>query len=157
MRNWMLFIGVALTMLLVSCTEQPFFEKVYSFDNNEWEQREKPTFEVDIKDTTKAYNFILSLRTTTDYEYNNLWIFWHTETPDGEVVREPFELKVSNPDGTWIGKNSGTIVENQLNFMRRKMPKKGKYIFTIEQGITEPKVTQVLDIGLKITEVKEGQ
>lgn len=144
-------------LLLTACGEAPYYEKVESFNNNEWTQKQKPQFTVDIDDTSAVYSFVLTLRTTTDYAYNNLWIFWNTQTPDGEKVREPFEIKVANPDGTWIGKNSGTIVEHQLHFRNRKIEKKGKYTFTLEQGITEPVIKEVLDVGLKVEKNPEEQ
>jgi len=130
------------------------YEKVESFAGNEWKQNQKPTFSVQIDDTTATYEFVLTLRTTTDYKYNNLWIFWNTKTPDGKSVREPFELRIANPDGSWVGKSSGTIVENQLHFQKRKIGVKGKYTFTLEQGITEPAIGELLDVGLKVEKEK---
>lgn len=130
------------------------YEKVYAFENEEWTQKVKPLFRVDITDTTKEYDFILTLRTTTDYQFNNLWIFLNTTTPSGQKAREPFEIKITNPDGSWAGKKTGTVVEIPLYFRRRKMPEKGQYKFLIEQGITESKIDQVLDIGLRVEEAK---
>lgn len=130
------------------------YEKVYAFENEEWTQKVKPLFKVDITDTTKEYDFILTLRTTTDYQFNNLWIFLNTTTPSGQKAREPFEIKITNPDGSWAGKKTGTVVEIPLYFRRRKMPEKGQYKFLIEQGITESKIDQVLDIGLRVEEAK---
>ena len=143
-RNKFLFVFVAITLL--SCSEAPFYEKAYSFDNKEWKQDLKLKFEVDIIDIDKEYDFVLSFRTTTDYNYNNLWFFMKTEAPDGSNSREPFEVKISNPDGSWIGTKTGSIVEIPLVFARRKLPLKGKYKFVIEQGITESKVDEILDV-----------
>lgn len=140
---------------LVSCESAPTFEKSYVFDNKEWKQDVKPSFTVDIKDASKEYDFVLTLRTTTEYKFSNLWVYMNTKTPNGEKAREPFELKITNPDGSWIGNKTGTIVENSLNFKRRKLPLKGKYTFVLEQGITESKIDQVLDIGLVVTEAKK--
>jgi len=140
---------------LISCESAPTFEKSYIFENKEWKQDVKPSFTVDIKDASKEYDFVLTLRTTTEYKYSNLWVYMNTKTPNGEKAREPFELKITNPDGSWIGKKTGTIVENSLNFKRRKLPLKGKYTFILEQGITESKIDQVLDIGLVVTEAKK--
>ncbi len=144
----------ALIFILVSCSETPYYEKVYSFDNNEWKQDQKSVFKVNIDDTTSTYRFVLTLRTTTDYDYSNTWLFWTSETPLKEKVREPFELKIANPDGSWIGKSSGTIVENQLTFAERKITIPGEYIFTIEQAVTEQKLKDVLDIGLSVYKEK---
>ncbi len=144
-----LLIGV-----LYSCSEQPFYEKVYSFKNNEWSQRVKPSFTIDIKDINIEYNFAITLRTTTDYKFSNLWIYMNTITPDGTKAREPFQIAVTNPDGSWAGIKTGTIVELPLQFNNRRLPKKGKYTFTLEQGITDSKIDEVLDIGLRVTEGK---
>jgi gliding motility-associated lipoprotein GldH len=140
---------------LISCESAPTFEKSYVFENKEWKQDVKPSFTVDIKDASKDYDFVLTLRTTTEYKYSNLWVYMNTKTPNGEKAREPFEIKITNPDGSWIGKKTGTIVENSLNFKRRKLPLKGKYTFILEQGITDSKINQVLDIGLVVTEAKK--
>lgn len=142
-------------MTIVSCQDTQTYEKSYAFENKEWPQNVKPSFTVDIQDTTKAYDFVITLRTTTEYKYSNLWIFLNTTTPDGQKAREPFEIMTTNPDGTWIGKKTGTIVEHALMFKRRKLPLKGKYVFVIEQGITDSKVDQVLDIGLQVLEAKQ--
>lgn len=142
-------------LMLTSCEIAPTYEKTYTFDKNEWDQKVKPTFTVDVKSTEKEYDFILTIRTTTDYKYSNLWIYWNTTTPDGKKAREPFEIKITNPDGSWIGKKTGTIVENSLFFKSRKMPMKGKYTFVLEQGITDSKIDQILDVGLLVQEVKK--
>lgn len=146
---------IIFTAFLASCGSTPIFEKSYVFEKGEWKQNTKPSFVVEIKDPTKEYDFVLTLRTTTEYKYSNLWIYMSTKTPNGEKAREPFELKITNPDGSWIGKKTGTIVENSLNFKRRKLPLNGKYTFVLEQGITDSNIDQILDVGLVVTEAKK--
>lgn len=153
MRN-LIFISVACIYVLSSCSDAAVFEKSFSFANEKWDQRVKPTFVIPIQDTSKMYDFTLTVRSTTDYKYSNLWVFMNTKTPNGEVAREPFEIKTTYPDGTWIGKKTGTIVEHILHFKRRKLPQKGNYIFKLEQGITKNVVDEVLDISLIVTESK---
>lgn len=151
-RNSILII--LLSVLLFSCGEQPFYEKVVAFDNREWKLDVKPTFEFDVKDISKSYDFTLALRTSTDYQYSNVWIFMKTITPDGTIAREPFEILITNDDGSWVGEKSGSVVTTPLYFRSRKLPKKGKYTFIIEQGITESKVDQVLDLTFTVEESK---
>lgn len=126
------------------------YQKSYTFEKAEWEQNVKPSYTVDIKDTVKVYDFTLTLRTTTDYKFSNLWIYLNTTAPDGKKSREAFEIQITNPDGSWSGKKTGTIVENNLIFKRKKIPLKGKYVFVLEQGITASKIDQVLDVGLTV-------
>ncbi|MDP4597069.1 MAG: gliding motility lipoprotein GldH [Crocinitomicaceae bacterium] len=139
-----------LSLLTASCTKKAIYTKAYRFKNEQWTQSVKPSFEVDIQDTTQLYDFIFTLRSTTDYAYNNLWIFLRTTPPFGKSVREPYEIKTADANGNWIGKKSGTVVEHQLIFKRRKVPFKGKYKFKLEQAITEKSVDEVLDISLEV-------
>ena len=149
-----IFFLFFIAFLLGSCEESAYYQKSFGFKNNTWNQNVKPEFVVEFLDTTKLYDFVITLRTTTDYKYSNLWIFLNTTPPVGKSVREPYEIKTTYPDGSWIGKETGTVVEHQLVFKRRRLPFKGKYKFVIEQGITEKKIDQILDVSLRVEEVK---
>jgi gliding motility-associated lipoprotein GldH len=151
-RVWVLALVLP---VLFSCSEAPMYEKVYSFDNREWKQDQKMRFVVDIKDTSKVYDFTLSVRTTTDYKYSNLWMFMKTIAPDGSTGREPIQLFLTNPDGTWVGTKSGGTVETPLYFKKRKLPLKGKYTFILEQGITDDRVTEILDLIFRVDYAKD--
>ena len=153
MRNSiLLLIGL---LIFTACGEQPYYEKVYSFEGKSWKQEVKPEYKVNITNIQEEYDFTLFLRTTTDYAYNNLWIFLKTETPDGTIERKPFEILIANPDGSWVGNKTGTVVETVLSFSSRKLPMKGEYKFTVEQGITESSVNDVLDLGFRVELAKK--
>lgn len=146
-----LFIG---GFVIASCGDNPHYDKTFAFENKTWDQRVMPSFTVDIPDTSNVYDFVITLRTTTSYSFNNLWVFLNTKTPSGVIGREPFQIRIANDDGSWIGTKSGTVVENQLVFNARKFPEKGTFKFTLEQGISEETIDEVLDIGLRISERK---
>ncbi len=142
-------------LCLFSCGNDSFYTKSYSFKNRTWDRNEKPSFIVEIEDTTQLYDFIITLRTTSDFKYNNLWIFLNTIPPNGQLVREPYEIKTCHPNGSWIGKKTGNIVENTLIFKRKKVPIKGKYKFSLEQATTDELIDEVIDISLEIKKLKE--
>lgn len=148
MRKLLMLLTLAL--LTQACTENAFYEKSYSFKGNEWEQGIKPSFKVEITDTAQVYDFMITLRNTTDYPYSNCWIYLNSLTPSKAKAREPFELKITRPDGSWVGNKSGTIVENTLHFRQRKFPVAGTYYFKLEQGVIQSSLPEVLDIGLRI-------
>jgi len=153
MRTAIFLFGILL--LLQSCEQPAFYTKSYSFKNNKWSQDVKPNFVIDFKDTVTLYDFVITLRTTTDYKYNNLWVFLNTTPPNGKTIREPYEIKTTYPDGSWIGKKTGTVVEHQLVFKRRRLPYIGKYKFVLEQGISDKTIDEVLDISLRVQKVSE--
>lgn len=145
---------VLLSIVLFSCGEQPLYEKVYSFNEREWSLDQKPEFKIEIQDTTAVYDISLTLRTTTDYKFNNLWIFLKTTIPDGQSERKPFQIRIANEDGSWVGTKTGSVVETSLDFPARKLPMKGEYTFTVEQAVTQSVIDEVLDIGLRVKESK---
>lgn len=144
------FLGLFLGMILISCGESPMFQKSYSFENREWKVDVKPTFEVEISDTSKPYTFKLTFRTTTSYPYSNLWIFLKTITPSGVEVREPYEIKLAAPDGAWVGERSGSLVNTSLLFSNRNLPEVGTYTFEVEQGITASEVVEISDVTFEV-------
>lgn len=146
------YLAFLLVLLLSACGETPLYENTYSFDDKEWSRDEKPTFTFQIDDIEKEYDFTITLRTTTDYKYSNLWIFLKTETPEGISAREPFQIQITDETGAWIGNKMGSVVETPLSFSKRKLPLKGEYKFTIEQGITQSTIDEVLDIGFRLDE-----
>lgn len=143
--------------ILSACSEETLYEKVYTFKEHQWDQKVKPSFVVTISDTTVSYDFIITLRTTTDYAFSNLWIYLNSKAPKGESAREPFEFKIADANGFWLGKNSGSVLENQLIFRNRRMPQKGKYTFVIEQGITQSNIDEVLDISMLVQKTKASE
>ena len=147
-----LFLGL---FFLTSCGETPLYNKAFSFKNNTWSQTEKPVFVVDIPDTVHFYTIEITLRTTTDYAYNNLWFFIHTKTPNGETGREPVQIKIASEDGNWIGEKSGSVVSTSVYYRHKRFPEKGKYVFTLEQGITETLAPNIMDISYTVTQDKD--
>ena len=77
-----------------------------------------------------------------------------TESPDGTIAREPFEIMITDENGKWIGNKTGSVVETSLYFKKRTLPIAGKYSFTIEQAITASTIDEVLDIGFTVTKEK---
>lgn len=140
--------------ILFSCGESPMFQKSFSFENQEWNLDVKPKFEVKIDAISKPYTFRLTFRTTTDYAYNNLWIFLKTTTPSGIIAREPYEIKLANPNGAWLGEKSGSLVTTSLIFADRKLTENGTYTFEVEQGITASKVNEISDVTFEVDVVE---
>lgn len=150
-----LFFGFTLVLLMASCNTEAIYDKSYSFENHQWTQKAKPTFVVEISDTTKFYNVDFTLRTTTEYPFSNIWMNIGMRLPDGSKLRKPYELKITDQNG-WLGTKSGTMVETILSFPKSQLPQKGKYVFTIEQATPEQVVLEVLDIGLRVSEAKKN-
>lgn len=153
--NKKLFTGIFLLLfVLTSCGDSPYFQQSVSFTNLTWSRKQKPTFVVEIKDVSKTYDMTLTFRTSTHYHFRNAWIYLNSITPDKKKFREPYEIQISDDKGYWLGKKTGSIVENKLVFRNRKFPTPGKYTFVLEQGVIQKVLYGVYDIGLELKEVK---
>lgn len=136
--------------VLQSCGEQPYFEEVYSFDDKSWDKKDTAVYVVDVQDTVMTHDFILSLRTSTDYLYSDLWIYIMVTAPDGSTSKVAQKIPMARPDGSWIGNVSGTLVESRLRFDSKPFPLKGEYVFKLMNATQEKSIPHVMDIGLRI-------
>lgn len=136
--------------VLQSCGEQPYFDEVYSFDDKSWDKKDTAVYVVDVQDTVMTHDFILSLRTSTDYLYSDLWIYIMVTAPDGSTSKVAQKIPMARPDGSWIGNVSGTLVESRLRFDSKPFPLKGEYVFKLMNATQEKSIPHVMDIGLRI-------
>ncbi len=148
-NSFFLLIGLIIT-LISACSNDTLFDQVEVFDENSWKQGEQVVFEVEVEDTLRPFDFEITLRTTTDYRYSNLWVYIYSKAPDGVTSKVAQRINIARPDGSWIGKASGTIIENKLIYRTQAFPFKGKYTFTIEQATQQNVISEVLDIGLRV-------
>lgn len=137
-------------ILLTSCGDKAYFDEAYSFEDNTWSATDTAHFEIAVEDTIQPFNFIMSLRTTTQYEYSNIWVYVISEAPDGTRSKVAQRIPLARPDGSWIGRVSGSIVESRLRFDSKPFPMKGKYSFDIVNATQQDHIEEVLDISLRV-------
>ncbi|MFM7301381.1 MAG: hypothetical protein ACKO1R_09610, partial [Crocinitomicaceae bacterium] len=70
-------------MFLLGCQNDEIPVGAYSFSENKWDQKVKPSFELELSDTVSVFDFFITLRNTTDYKYNNLFIYVEEIPPFG--------------------------------------------------------------------------
>ena len=146
-----------LILMLFSCGEKPFYMDTYAFENQKWLEDTTPVFKVGFNGDTTSYDVIFTFRTSTDYAFNNLWLYMSTSGPicnqmndkSGFLGRKAKELKIAKKNGEWIGHKSGTFVENKLYYIRSKFCK-GMYSFKLEQGVTMSELEAIHDVTIEV-------
>ncbi len=146
-----------LIVMVCSCGEQPYFMKTFSFEGQIWAEKTSPEFKVDFPGDTNSYDVVFTFRTTTDYAFNNLWLYMTTQGPvcaslgdkTAFLGRKPKELKIAKSNGEWLGQKSGTFIENKLYYIRSKFCK-GTYTFKLEQGVTMKELENITDVTIEI-------
>ncbi len=158
-NNKLCFGMVILTALclLAACGEKPFYEENREIRGHTWSQADSLEFAVEVTDTVSGYNFFLNLRHTESYEYSNIYVFFTTHFPDGRTSRDTIACTLADENGVWIGKSSGSLVNNRIVFgVKRIFPMAGSYRFVIQQGMRDEELPEVTDVGLCIEKSKQG-
>ncbi|MBT5437563.1 MAG: gliding motility lipoprotein GldH [Flavobacteriales bacterium] len=146
-----------LLFAMQSCTDDTLYMHTHKFSNNQWKQNEKPIFKVDFAGDTITYDVIFTLRSTTDYAYNNIWLYITTKGPDCKKLSQsksilgkaPVEIKMAKPNGEWIGSKSGTYIDHKLKFRQRRFCK-GSYSFQLEQAVTIGQLDELSDLTIEV-------
>lgn len=140
-----------LVVSLASCDSNRIYEEHLAVDNNEWRSDDIKTFEFEIEDTLSPLNLFVNFRTTTDYPYSNLFIFLHSEYPDGYSDKDTLEFLIAESNGKWKGENSGTVVENRILISSGgRFASRGTYTFRIEQAMRDDILPEIIDVGFRV-------
>lgn len=148
-----MYVVVALCCIffLSSCDPSGIYDRNIQVDPEGWAVADKKPFEVEATDTLALLNFYINLRHTTDYKYRNIFLFVDTFFPDNTQSKDTIEIILADQKGEWFGKGIGDIRSNQVLLKRGfSFPMKGKYKFRIEQGMREPELKEITDVGIRI-------
>lgn len=138
-------------LVVSSCDSNRIYEENIAVENNVWKADDIKTFSFDIVDTVSALDLFVNIRTTTDYPYNNLYVFLYSEYPNGYTDKDTLEFILAELDGKWLGESSGTVVENQILISRGgRFQASGKYTFKIQQAMREKELAEIIDVGFRV-------
>lgn len=145
-----------------SCDSNYVFDE-YQSVSNKWHKDSLVTFKFSPPDTLNPYNVFVNLRNNNDYKYSNLFLLVSTKFPNGKVVKDTLEYKMTKPNGEFLGTGFSDIKENKLWYKENVIfNESGIYEFSIQQAMREngqvngiENLKGILDVGLRIEKAKE--
>jgi gliding motility-associated lipoprotein GldH len=141
----------ALLILLVSCDPNRVFDQYYEFPDSMWHKDSVVTFQIPIADTLRNHNLMVQIRNETNYKFSNLWLFIEITQPDGETVKDTFEIILAEPSGRWLGEGIGGLKTRQAIYRRNVyFPFSGEYIVTLQHGMREESLRGIHDVGFRV-------
>jgi len=150
MRNKAGLVFLSIALLLVGCTDV-MFQQSEQVPNKNWEQGRNISFDVEVLDTMKSFDFYIDLRTESTYSYANIFMFVNTAFPSGKTARDTVECILADKTGRWLGSGLGDIKDNHILFKENvRFPNSGTYTFEFEQGMREDLLAGILDLGISI-------
>jgi len=121
---------IGIIAMFISCNNNIVFEDYSVFKNQTWNADSSVVFNCFITDTIYKNQIFIKVRHTTDYEFQNLFLFIKTEKTD------TLELLLANKAGRWLGKGVGDIRETEFVYKKDKVFfKKGDFTFEIKQAM----------------------
>ncbi len=154
------FQFVIFTLFLLgfaSCDSRIVISENKSLNDAKWSRDQTFTFPFQINDTSISHNVYVNLRHGNNYAYNNLYLFVLTESPSGKTAKDTVQMILSDPKGNWLGKGIGAIYDYKFMFKNKlKFPETGNYSIRLEQAMRDPVLSEISDVGVKISKVKNN-
>ncbi len=147
----MISILVVVLFAASSCDRDVIFEENIKIPGEQWHKDSLVYLTTEIKDTVELYNIYLNLRHSTEYDYKNLYLFFETVLPNGQVIRDTVECILANRAGKWLGQGHGRIKSHKFHFREDIwFPYKGEYVFVMQQAMREETLNGITDVGIRI-------
>lgn len=140
-----------------ACDSNRIYDEYKSLPN-QWNKDSIITFNVTPPDSTNAYNVFVNLRNTNKYKYSNLFLIVATKFPNGKVVTDTLEYRMTKPNGEFLGSGFSDLKENTLWYKEGVVfQESGEYKFTIQHAMRENgkvggvvNLEGITDVGLRI-------
>ena len=155
-KNILLFFVLVFTgMGFISCDRTLVFEKYKAIPEAGWHKDSLVVFNIPLEDTLQNHNLLINIRNKTSYNYSNIWLFIEILQPDGELLKDTFEIALADPSGEWLGEGIGGLKTRQAIFRRNvRLPVSGEYTVTLQQGMRQEVLKGIHDVGFRIEKVK---
>ncbi len=141
-------------MLLVglsACDNTRVYDQYKEIPESTWYKDSIVVFEVPVDDTLQNHNLLIQIRNETSYRFSNLWLFIEIIQPDGETIKDTFEVILAEPSGRWLGEGFGGLKTRQTIYRRDVyFPVSGKYTVAIQHGMRDEDLEGIHDVGFRV-------
>lgn len=142
---------LASAVLLAACGRKELYLQNYPIEKGSWPAERFYRFDFPVNDTTGIYNIYVQVRNDGRYAYSNLWLFIRTTSPTGAMLRDTIECRLAEPTGRWEGRGSGGRFSLEIPYRYHvRFPNPGRYLIEINQGMRDPVLQYITDLGVRI-------
>ncbi len=144
---------------LNSCvgSDSPEYSRFVSIDPEGWKNNEYCVFrlaEVDssrFSSASRLYDVIISVRHTTDYPYNNLWIVLEKSVTPDSVFTSKVNLRLADPSGSWHGHGMQGLYEFSDTVIRG-IPLSSNDVISVRHDMPVTSLPGLLDLGVTVVD-----
>lgn len=157
------FLSGFIFAMLISCETETVYSEYHQLSNGFWQVNDTIKFNFSELNAKEKYNVFLNLRNDNNFEYSNLFLITELNQPNGQTILDTLEYEMAMPDGTWLGKGSGSVKENKLWYRENiDFSDKGVYTLKVTHAMRQSgkvdgvaTLNGITDIGLEITKINK--
>ena len=161
MRN-ILFVSL-ITILFVSCTDTLVYSEYSATTNGSWNRDDIKRFEVKDLDSLSPHDVFIMVRNDNTFPYSNLFLIAEINRPNRQIIRDTLEYEMAKPDGQWLGKGFGSVLENKLWYKENIVfDDAGVYTIKLSHAMRQngkvegiDNLKGITDVGIEIERSKE--
>ena len=152
----MVRVAVIIPMLLASivlssCSRDTVYGDFLSVDRQGWSADSALHFPVVVPDSSAAYDVEIHVRHTTDYPYQNLWLFI-----DRAGRTDTLELYLADQRGHWFGRRMGSLYELTVPYLTGvHLPLQVQ--LDVRHGMRQLSLPTITDVGVTVRRQDDGQ
>ncbi len=146
-------------LVLLSCDTNVVKSEYRSLQGGVWNKDDVLQFSFTEQDTVQEHDIFINVRNSNTFPYSNLFVIASLTTPEGKVIKDTLEYTMAMPDGTWMGKGSGSIKENKLWYKENIVfPSPGVYTIEVSHAMRKNGnvsgiigLEGITDVGIEVT------
>ncbi len=142
---------ICVIMFFAACTDSYVYNGYVSIPQQKWHADSVVSFTVPITDTLSYFNLFVNLRNTSDYPYQNLYLFIDIAAPNGAAIRDTFECYLADEHGKWLGKGRHGLYDNRFMYREKvRFGTTGDYRVSLQQGMRTDELKGISEVGFRV-------
>ncbi|WP_299533818.1 gliding motility lipoprotein GldH [Ulvibacterium sp.] len=128
--------ALTIVPLFVSCNDALIKAEYKATDKGSWNKENTIEFTFSEMDTLHSHNLFINIRNDETFRYSNLFLIAELDFPSGQTIKDTLEYEMARPDGSWLGKGSGSVKENKLWYKENIVfPTSGVYTLRVSHAM----------------------
>lgn len=146
-----LVISAIALALFTACSDSYVYNGYVTLPQEQWHADSIASFQIPVSDTMTYYNLYVNVRNTTDYPFQNLYLFIDIVAPNGAIARDTFECFLADDHGNWLGKGRGKFRDNRFPFLQNvRFGAQGDYTVTLQQAMRVDQLKGISEVGFRV-------
>ncbi|MDD3738549.1 MAG: gliding motility lipoprotein GldH [Lentimicrobiaceae bacterium] len=134
-----------------SCNNKYSYEHSIKIHDAKWTSADTLFFQFETTDSLALYEIEFNIRNTTDYQFQNLFMFVTAFYPAYTYSHDTVEVFLSKKDGEWLGKGIGFYKNLDVLFTKNaRFRNNGTHVIAINHGMRNDTIVGIAEIGIKI-------